>query len=309
MVSDVGIAPIGRSGRGRGLWTAALGSAAVLLLLLFPSRAPSAGLLVQAAGRSVHVLLWWGVAWLWGRNLPVRLRSGPLCAVLALGSAAVEWIQPVAGRSAEWMDWLYGAGGAACLCVPWRRGVRWMGVALLCSAPLAWELALQGIERSSFPVLAEPGAYWSRRGWTLNGVRLARSSPEAFRIEGQAMEGDREPVAYPGVFRSPAVADWRGMRSWRTAVYWPGPDSVLFAVRVDDLPGNPPFAERFQREFSATAGWNAVEISVEELGRASGGRPMELGGIRSWGVFLVSNVHFDYFLMGEVRVELKEDRP
>lgn len=301
-------------GLGRGGWAAALGSAAAMLMLIFPSTLPAAGSIRQAVGGSAHVLIFAVLAWLWGRALPVHLRGRVLWGALALFSASVEWIQPCVGRSAEWTDWLYGAGGAACICgtwrLPWRRGIlRWAGVLVLFSAPLAWALALREAEIRVFPSLAEPGALWARGGWVLNGVRISAPSEAAFRIEGEPWDGKSARVPYPGVFRAPARSDWRGMRSWRAELFWPGPAPVLFAVRVDDRPGNPPYAERFQREFAVTQGWNAVEIPAEELGRTSGGRPMRLDQIHRWGVFLVSNARFDYFLVGAVRLELKEDRP
>lgn len=313
MVSDMGTSGLGLLDRGRGGWTAVLGSTAALFMLCFPLSMPPMSSLVQTVSGSVHVLLWAGLAWLWGRILPCGLRGWALWGMLAVVGGGVEWLQPFAGRSAEWTDWALGVGGAGCICgtwqLQWRRGViRGIAVLILFSSPLSWALALQGLETHSFPMLAEPGTLWSRNGWILNGVRLSTSSPKAFRIEKEILDETSSPFPYPGVFRAPARSDWRGVQSWRTEIYWPDSSSVVFAVRVDDRPGNPPYAERFQREFAITQGWNSVEISVEDLGRTSGGRSMRLDDIRLWGLFLVSNVHFDYFLAGAVRLELKEDR-
>jgi hypothetical protein len=95
----------------------------------------------------------------------------------------------------------------------------------------------------------------------------------------------------------------------RADLFWPAPEPVGFAIRVDDHSGYPAAAERFQREFSITQGWNSVRIPAAELGRTSGGRPLRLESIRQWGVFLVSDKPLDYFLLGAVSLELQPETP
>ena len=92
-------------------------------------------------------------------------------------------------------------------------------------------------------------------------------------------------------------------------LFWPEAWPAVFAVRVDDRPGNPPYAERFQKEFAVTQGWNAVRIPAGEIAQTAGGRPTRLDQVRQWGVFLVSDVPFDYFSVGIVHVELQEEQP
>lgn len=301
-----------RSGR-RGWRTAALGAAAALVLLLTPLPLPPGGRMWQALGGGMHALLFAGLAWTAGRYLPDRLRAGVLLGALALFSAGVEWLQPHVGRSAELLDWLYGVGGAACICSTWhmRRtfGLRWVAVIALVLFPLGWELAMWRTEIRAFPVLAAPGSFWSGRGWTLNSVRISASSENHFRVITRPVMGAGHSAAYPGLFRVPAGSDWRRMESLQAAVFWPGPEPAGFAFRVDDRPGNPPYAERFQFEFAVTQGWNAVHIPAEELGRTFGGRAMRLDSICQWGVFLVSDVPFDYFSLGPVRLNLKQEHP
>jgi hypothetical protein len=225
----------------------------------------------------------------------------------------MEWIQSHLGRSAEWTDWLYGAGGAACICGTWRgQGrfrIRWIGVLVLCLFPLVWEGAMVRMEIRAFPVLADPGATWSRRGWTLNGVRISALPREDFRIVSGSKAAKEQPASNPGAFRAPICSDWSRMEAFHTKIFWPASPPAVLAVRVDDRPGNPPYADRFQREFAVTQGWNAVCIPAHELGKTSGGRPLRLGTIRKWGVFLVSDMPFDYFLLGEVRLTLHQEPP
>lgn len=290
---------------------AAVGSAAAVLLLLWPVELPPSNPVWHAAGSSAHVLLFAGLAWIWGLRLPVHQRGWALWGALAAFAAGTEWLQPRMGRSAEWTDWLYGAAAAAVICGTWnwnRPIWRRAGLLVLCLFPPAWEAAMVHMETRAFPVLAEPGLVWAERGWTANSVRIASDPGKGFKVEtAPAAEG--EGAAYPGVFRSTVCSDWHGAESLQATLFWPNTNTVFFAFRVDDRAGNAPYADRFQREFAVTQGWNLVRIPVEDLRQASGGRPMDLSSIRHWGVFLVSDSPFDYFLLGSVSLDLHQERP
>lgn len=279
-------------------------SAGALLLLLIPFPGGGDGRVWHALGGTAHALLFAGLAWLWTRPGTVRAPRWLTWLALALAAAGAEGLQTFAGRSAEVADWLFGTAGAACVCAggglrqrPWVLGLLLAAVAV-CSP--VWELGLWRMESRAFPVLAEPGAGWAGRGWNLNEVRLAIAADRRFRVAGKT----NPPAAYPGLFRIPVRRDWRGLAALRTALYWPGPAPAVMAVRVDDRPGNPPYAERFQREFAVTQGWNVVRLPLAEIGKT-----VDLAGIRQWGVFLVSPAAFDYFLMDAVRLDPAQEPP
>lgn len=290
-----------------GGWKTAAGSAAVFLLLLVPVRLPAGGRWVEAWSAGAHVALFAALAWLWGRGLPGRSRGWRLWGGLAAVAAAVEGLQLWTGRSVGWADWCSGAAGAACVCATWRvrGGIRLLAVLALAFLPAAWEAAQQILEKRDFPLLADPARRWAGRGWIENGGRLRREE-EGFRF---LSDDPTTPAAYPGVFRVPAAKDWRRIEALDTSLYWPEEKPAVMGLRVDDQPGQPPYADRFQREFSVTQGWNRVRIPVRELGRTADGRSLRLDGIRRWGVFLVSGEAFDYFLLGPVRLTLQEETP
>lgn len=287
---------------------AVLGSAAAVLLLLWPVQIQPQGHYWTAVGGSLHVWLFAGLAWLVGRALKPSHRGWFLWIGLAILSAGAEGLQSQVGRSAEWSDWLYGMGGAACLCATgrWRGGRRWLPVLALSLFPLAWEMDRIRMETQAFPVLAQPGTRWSSRGWSLNGVAMTTTREEGFKL---TRTSDARGLSYPGFFREPTRPDWRGIQALRVPIFWPESSPAIFAVRVDDLPGNPPYAERFQKEFTVAQGWNSVRISAQEIAQTAGGRPLRLDHVRQWGVFLVSGVSFDYFSVGTVRLDLPEERP
>ena len=295
----------------KGRWALA-GTAAVAVLLLMPLPASPEGSLRAAAGDAAHVWLFAALAWLWGRILPGSKPGLPLWLALALLAAGLEWLQTLTGRSVRLADGLMGAAGAACICATgaaqrFRRRMRWGALLILCLAPLAWSLTLAGLESRAFPVLAAPNAAWVRHGWTLNGVRLVFTAKDGLRFERDPVPGGNR--FYPGAFRASRHGDWRGVQSFRASLYWPMEMPAVFAVRVDDRPGNPPYADRFQREFAVSQGWNSVSIPAAELQRTASGRLLTLGSGRQWGVFLVSEVPFDYFLVGPVRLELQKETP
>ncbi len=289
-------------------WAAASGGVAALLLLLMPLPLPPEGPDWRALGGSVHVGLFAGLAWLAGRALPPARRGWVLWTGLAMVSAGTEWLQPFVGRSAEWTDWLYGTAGAAGICGTWqwRRSVRWAGVIALGLWPLSWEGTMVYLESHAFPVIAQPSRLWAERGWSLNGVDLAVARTNVFRLNS---DPPGVSIPYPGFFRTPVCSDWRGIRALRMDLFWPEAVPAVFAVRVDDRPGNPPYADRFQREFAVTQGWNRVRIPGKEIAWTAGGRPMRMDQVRQWGVFLVSGVSFDYFSVGTVRLDMPEESP
>jgi hypothetical protein len=109
------------------------------------------------------------------------------------------------GRSAELADWLFGAGGAACICATWRLKhrtlIRWVGVLALGLFPLSWEVAMVRLEVRAFPVLADSDLRWSRRGWTLNAVRISSAIPTGLRVDAEAESKAGPPGIFPGLFR------------------------------------------------------------------------------------------------------------
>ena len=294
--------------RGRPRWTAALGGAAALLLLLAPVRLEPLGFWGRALGGAGHVLLWAALAWRVGRDLSPGRRGWPVWLGLAVFAGLAEGMQSFVGRTPEWSDWVCGAGGAGLVCATWNRHgfLRWGGALVLAAIPFFWEFGLHWMEARDFPILARPGSFWAARGWVLNGVELDVEVGRGFVATPLP---DAGPSAYAGMFRAPACRDWRGGRRLETAIFWPGAAPAVFAVRIDDRLGNPPYADRFQREFAVTQGWNSIAIAADELTRTPGGRPLRLDDVRQWGVFLVSDMAFDYFCLGPVVLVMQEERP
>ena len=277
----------------------ALGWCALFIPLRFPGGADGG-----YAEWAFHVLLFGGLA-RWGEGIvPPGKRHWAWVGVLVL-AAASEGAQPLVGRSAEWRDVLAGWTGVVWMTTVrrWRRrSIAWSGLIALAMGPIIAGAGLRVAEYRDYPVLAHSGRAWSRHGWTLAGVALRREADGAFRVERR--EGDRgEAEDYPGLFRRPARSNWSSGGALVGRLFWPAEAPAHFALRVDDRSGHPPYGERFQREFLAERGWNDIRIPRKEWERTSGGRLLDVAAVRAWGVFLVSDPAFDYFLLEPIRLE------
>ena len=285
-------------------WTVAGWGAAVAALLLVPlptGMEPAEAW--RAVGQAGHAALFFGLA-----RLAVRAGAGRLRTLLgtAMIAGGMECLQLWTGRSCEWEDWLFGFMGAGMGCLRggrWPVWPSWSGLFVLAILPMAWVGVRWGMEIRAFPVLASGSEAWASRGWTARGMRLAGSRDGFLRMEPDGGVGVGE--GYPGLFRRPAVADWSGGGEMVARIYWSGPDGAVLALRIDDGPGNPSYAERFQREFSVSNGWNEIGLAPEEWRTAGGGRRLDDKSIRVWGLFLVSPSHFDYLLLDTVRLEME----
>ena len=107
---------------------------------------------------------------------------------------------------------------------------------------------------------------------------------------------DRDaPTDYPGMFRAPLCRVWSGSHGMELEIYWPRRYGVggIMGIRIDDLPGNPPYDDRWQAEVAVTNGWNTLVLTNSWL-QTPGGRRME-GDIRSWGIFVIAGHKTKWF--------------
>ncbi len=250
-----------------------------------------------------HVILFTVLAWQLAQCAPARLRGLKLWFGLAILAGLIEMWQLKIGRSAEWSDWFYGllgatgAIGTAKLHSKLRVAVL-LGLALI---PPLWIGTLLAQEARAFPVLLDPQSIWARQGWTQQGgqVQPLDFSKFCFRANSSGEE-----VEYPGLFRPVFHCDWRGITALRGSIYWPNAMPTICAIRVDDQRGNPPYADRFQREMAITQGWNQIVIPSAELRMTPSGRELQMEQIQQWGIFLIAPPQFENFVLGCFALEL-----
>lgn len=275
-----------------------------LAVLFGPFSVPFAGPAVDGVDKAAHVLLFGVMAFFWrratGERAGARWAVGAALAALAL---AVEFLQPLTGRTREMMDWVAGSLGVLlAVALPLGGGARLaaMGVSMaICGAafvvPSAW--ALWG-ESRAWPCLLDGGASWSAHRWLANGLDVARSAG------GLRLRANDEAVAWRGVFRRPARQDWDGMGDLELNWTWEGEKDGVVAVRIDPRlheDREPSYGERFQLETVSRRGENRLVIPAEAWRRAGDGGPLDPSSIAQWGFFLVEADGMEYVSLHDVR--------
>ncbi len=288
---------------------ALLGLVAVLLSLLVPGVSAPPGRLMAALESFTHVplfaLLMAGLLWL----LPEKGTPRWLVVFSAvLLPVLVEGLQWLTGRSARVEDFLPGWLGGGMVVLGWSaRGWahrRWAGglVALMgiwAAAPLALVVADMGRARSDFPLLASFESRLEMGRWVEQGCQMERTTEGATHGRYAAklvVEGDDE---YPGFFLVDAPRDWTGLKRLCFDVWNPGERPLFFWFRLDDRPGNPPYAQRCQERFEVVPGRQTLCLEAERF-RAPSGRPLDLTCLHSAGFFFDGAksgdvLYFDYF--------------
>lgn len=288
-----------------GRWLPWLISVAVITPLVVPIPHSDDNPLWRMASGTSHVILFAVLAWQLGQCAPARLRGWKLWFGLAILAGLIEMWQLKIGRSAEWSDWCYGLLGAtgAISTTKLHSKLRisvLLGLALI---PPLWIGTLLAQEVRAFPVLLDPQSIWAKQGWTQQDGRVRALDFSKFCFSADL---SREEVEYPGLFRPVAHGDWRGVTALRGSIYWPNAMPTICAIRVDDQRGNPPYADRFQREMAITQGWNQIVIPSAELRMTPSGRALQMEHIQQWGIFLISPPQFERLVLGYFTVELGE---
>lgn len=279
----------------------------VLFLLFYPfSIGGGASPWRDVLPYGIHAGMWAGLVWsLWPLAGGRREKQRWLFALLVLAGGISEAIQGCVGRTPEWIDWGMDALGAlmAFFC---GRGCRKMGLglAIAFAAVLVASIGFPAMaEWRAFPVLADGTSRWSHYRWERNGVKLRFPAGQIRAV------CDRDaPTDYPGMFRNPLCRDWSGSQGMELEIYWPRRNGVggIMGIRIDDLPGNPPYDDRWQADVAVTNGWNTLVLTNSWL-RTPGGRRMD-GDIQSWGVFVISGPKTKWFGLRNVQLIYAPDR-
>ena len=294
-------------------WRTALACAVTLggLTLLFgPFSVPFAGPGIEGVDKVAHVLLFGAMAWSWrgvaGEGRGARIAVGVAIAALAL---AVEFLQPLTGRTREMMDCVAGSIGAfIAVAMPtgtFFRLVAMGAVMLVCGgafvAPSAYALWAEG---RAWPRLLDGKTFWATQRWLANGMDVAHTA------EGLRLRVNDEEIEWRGVFRQPARQDWSGMGDLEFSWTWAGAKDGIVAVRIDpqlDEHREATYAERFQQEVVSRRGENRLVIPAEAWRRAGDGRPIDPARIAQWGFFLVERDGMEYVLLRDVRFSETEE--
>ncbi|KAF0170732.1 MAG: hypothetical protein FD161_4514 [Limisphaerales bacterium] len=276
-----------------------------------------------------HIPMWAWLAAVLLYALPERVqpttRRNALAFALAFGFAvAVELLQPFFGRSRSLGDAVNGAIGTGLALTgiaAWRRSGKWLwrgghAVALAVALTVALWPAYEewrGIRwrQANFPSLGDFEHEAELKLWRPQGgsrghptnatLTRARASTgeQSLRVAGGA--GD-----WAGVNYSAGDKDWTPFRALVLEVFNPREPFTLF-VRLDDDQDAAKLAERFERGFELTRGWNRLRVPTVEIERGPKGRRLNLKSIRRVAVFTGDGEPQRFWFLDNVHLEAKDD--
>ncbi len=287
----------------------------IVLLLAFVVAPPvlEATVLLAALHDAAHVLVFALVgALLCGLATPHRWGFLALLAMVALLGVGTELAQPYfAGAQAIEVASIGDVGrdllGAVIGGLAWfairRRRLRWLvpavvllAVGLAPGAFVGWAYVQRGLH---------PQVVWdaSRATWR---VFLERTTDgELARLPGRSRArfiatGD----SYAGISIREPPPDWRGFEALVVVLSNPGASPIALNVRIDDLPRDTEYEDRFNRERLIPAGSGLQwRIPVNEIAQGPRGRALDLSHITRVVVFLSPGSRGASFDIDSLRLE------
>jgi hypothetical protein len=111
------------------------------------------------------------------------------------------------------------------------------------------------------------------------------------------------PSSYPGTSIKTMPRNWRRFDTLALEVYNPPSQGELrFAVRIDDRPDAPDFADRFNSGLILSPGSNHLRLDLHSL-KTPSGRPLDLATIHALVFFLVDPPEKKELFMDYLRLE------
>lgn len=226
-----------------------------------------------------------------------RAANALALALVLLGAAGVEIVQPLFGRSGSLEDALIGgagAGMAALMPLLLQRGRKllvWLWCLLVVTGALvvtrpAWnELLAVRYRDAQFPYLGRferdaELSYWIAAGYLSRRPRLVSRSADHVTEGGHSLHVRCTQGKWPGVFMTIGGQDWRGHDALGFDLYNPGRTFEL-GIRIDDdHPDSEFWGYRYDGLFQPTNGWNHFTIPLTDIERGGWRRRMNLAAIR-----------------------------
>jgi len=198
---------------------------------------------------------------------------------VAIGSA-VEALQSLIGRDAQWSDLAMDALGAAAAIglAMALAGSRWLGGAIFAVATVTamWPLgqaSLAYLERQrQFPTVVD---FDSKLDWYFlrsRGVAISEGDGcTMFRITGGR---------WPGLTHAEPEPDWSGRSALVVDVANSGAEPLTLTLRVHDAGHDNHAEDRFNRDFTLGAGARQqISVPLAEIAAAPAGRTLDLSRV------------------------------
>ena len=152
--------------------------------------------------------------------------------------------------------------------------------------PLTKSLIDEAIARRQFPLLSGFETPFETERWEGDGrlsIESVISAPES-RLMKIWLTTDK----YSGASLKYFNGDWASARTLHISLYNPDTSPLPVTCRIHDrqhTDGNQEFADRFNRSYLLTPGWNRIEIDLDEVEQSPATRKMDMRHIRGAMLF------------------------
>jgi hypothetical protein len=94
--------------------------------------------------------------------------------------------------------------------------------------------------------------------------------------------------------------DWTSFRALQFYVY--SSEAFDLQIRIDDWENCIAFDKRFNAVFKLSAGWNKIEIPIEEISRTPSGRPLQTRELKRLLIFRSASQSSSSFLLDDLKL-------
>ncbi len=253
-------------------------------------------------------------------------RAFVLATSIGVGTELIQF--SMSDRSVSFTDALHDAAGAALgLALVWfveRRLARGQGgasgksytrtvvaIALLSFTILAWQplqcARAYAARNAAFPVLLPTHALADKRFALPHQAAVSRTPlPGAYRAKGDkdSVRLEFPPGTAPGLQLVETYPDWRRHDTLAIDVTNPGPQPVLFVVRVLDAQHDWSSEDRFNQPVEIPAATRTtIRISLEAVAASPANRRMDLGAVRDLMLYAPQPLPFGEFYITRIWLE------
>ncbi len=155
--------------------------------------------------------------------------------------------------------------------------------------PLATSLLDETIARQQFPLLSGFETPFELDRWQGDANMSIKHIPSI--SDGNILKISLSTTQYSGVNLKYFPGDWRNYKTLKLSIYNPQTHPLSITCRIHDIQhtqGIQRYSDRFNHRFLLSQGWNNIEINLSDVASAPRHRKMDLGKIRSLGIFVIS---------------------
>ncbi len=170
--------------------------------------------------------------------------------------------------------------------------------------PLAISLLDETIAWEQFPILSSFETPFELNRWHANNAKMAIKHIPSI-ADDHIMAIALSTAHYSGVELRYFPGDWRKYKTLELSIYNPQTQPLSITCRIHDLQhtqGAERYSDRYNHGFLLLAGWNKIDINLNDVAFAPQHRKMNLGQIRNLGIFVISLPHPRIIFLDNVKL-------